>query len=111
MEVNEYRCPKCNHVLHSVNRFTAIYRCDRCNKDYSVTFNNKGFLLMFVFYFILHMLVQFVLTKCGVVDHKALIGYAIEFGLIVVLIITGFLDKIYNKLGMYEIKEAVSKKR
>lgn len=109
MKDNDYKCLSCNGDLKATGKFAALYKCEKCGKEYTLTFNTKGYVVMLVFILLLSFLADFILYKLNITEHQLWIKLGFEFVIILILEFTGLWDKVYKNFGLYTIREYVKK--
>lgn len=109
MKNNDYKCLSCGGDLKSTGKFIALYKCEKCGKEYTVSFNTKGYVMLFVLIFILGFIADFIVYKLNITSHQFLIKFGFEALVILILDFTGLWDKAYKNFGLYTIKEYVKK--
>lgn len=105
MNKTEYKCLNCGSELKSKSRFSAIYKCEKCNKEYALYFNSKGYIVFFVLLFVLTLLANLIVDTLNITSYQFWFKFGMEALVIIILDLTGLWDKAYKKYGLYEMKE------
>ena len=109
MKNNNYKCLSCGGDLKATGKFVALYRCEKCGREYTVSFNTKGYVVLFVLIFVLGFLADFIVYKLNITSHQFWIKFGFEAIVILILDFTGLWDKAYKNFGLYVIKEYVKR--
>ncbi len=109
MKNNNYKCLSCGGDLKPTGKFVSLYKCEKCGREYTVSFNTKGYVALFVLIFVLGFLADYIVYKLNITSHQFWIKFGFEAIVILILDFSGLWDKAYMNFGLYTIKEYVKK--